>query len=71
MMTRPGLHAMHRIVGGQMILAKIRARVLDVINNAGVIVLVLSDVKIPHFRVRMSVDLTQDGRLDNGLRGGC
>ncbi len=45
-----------------------RARVLDVINN---VVLILSDVRILHLRVGMSVDLTHDGRLNNRLRGGC
>ncbi len=62
---------MHWDVGGRIILVEPRARALDVINNAGIIVLVLSDVRILHLRVGISVDLTHDGRLNNGLRGGC
>ncbi len=69
--TRPGFRVMHWDVRGRIILAKPRTRVLGVINNAGFIVLVLSDVRILHFQVGMSVDLTHDGRLNNGLRGGC
>ncbi len=38
-------------------------------NNAGVIVLVLSDVRIPYLR-GIHVDLSE-GRWNNGLRGGC
>ncbi len=63
---------MHWDVGGRIIFVEPRAlRVLDVINNAGIVVLVLSDVRTLHLRVGMSVDLTHDGRLNNGLRGGC
>ncbi len=65
-----GFRAIHWDVGGRIILVKPSARVRDVINNAGIIVLVLSDVKILHFRVGMSVDLS-DGRLNNGLWPGC
>ncbi len=68
-LTRPGFRAMHWDVGGRIILVKPRARVLDVINNAEVIVLILGDVRIPYLR-GMSVDLSE-GRLNNGLRGGC
>ncbi len=41
-LTRPGFRAIHWDVGGRIILVKPRARVLDVINNAGIIVLILS-----------------------------
>ncbi len=69
-LTRPGFRAMHWDVGGRIILAKPRSRVLDVISNARTIALVLSTVNILYFRVGMSVNLS-DGRLNNGLRGRC
>lgn len=68
-LTRASFRAMHWDVGGRLVLVKPRVRVLDVMNNAKAIVLVLGDVEIPYLR-GMSVDLSHEGRLTNELRGG-
>ncbi len=65
-LTGPGVRAVRRAVG--IILVKSRARVLDGITE--VIVLVLNAVGILHFRLGITLDLS-DGRLNNRLWDGC
>lgn len=61
----------HRNVGDCIVVVKPGVRVLNVMNNAEVIVLVLGEVSILHCQVGISVDMTHEGHLNNGLRGGC